>query len=88
MKKLLSVCAIGIAVTFSGCLTPQQIEATEQWMVEYIESRGQEQALEYIDKLVAEGRLGSKNAEELKVLIPELVEKIKARKDKEDEQSN
>lgn len=88
MKKLLSVCAIGIAMTLSGCLTPQQLEATEQWLVDYIESRGQQQAVDYIDKLVAEGRIGQKNAEDLKSLIPELVEKIKARKAKEDEQGN
>ena len=88
MKKLLAVCAIGIAMTLSGCLTPQQIEATEQWLVDYIETRGQQQAVDYIDKLVAEGRLGQKNAEELKAIIPELLEKIKARKAKENEQSN
>ena len=46
-------------------------------ILEYVETQGQEKAIEYIDQLVAEGKLGSANAEKLKEAIPQGIEKLK-----------
>ena len=83
-KSIVEICAIlaiTIAVTAAGCLNAEQKEelknAAHQAIIEYVETQGQERALEYIAQLVAEGKLGSANAEKLKEAIPLGIEKLK-----------
>ena len=83
-KSIVEICAIlaiAIAVTAAGCLSNEQKEelknAAHAAILEYVETQGQEKAIEYIDQLVAEGKLGSANAEKLKEAIPQGIEKLK-----------
>ena len=83
-KSIVEICAIlaiAITIAVAGCLNAEQKEelknAAHQAIIEYVETQGQERALEYIDQLVAEGKLGSANAEKLKEAIPLGIEKLK-----------
>ena len=83
-KSIVEICAIfaiAIAVTAAGCLNSEQKEelknAAHTAILEYVETQGQERALEYIDQLVEEGKLGSANAEKIKAAIPAGIEKLK-----------
>lgn len=83
-KSIVEICAIlaiAIAVAAAGCLNAEQKEelknAAHQAIIEYVENEGQARALEYIDQLVSEGKLGSANAEKLKEAIPLGIEKLK-----------
>lgn len=83
-KSIVEICAIlaiAIAVAAAGCLSNEQKEelknSAHQAIIEYVENEGQEKAIEYIDQLVAEGKLGSANAEKLKEAIPLGIEKLK-----------
>lgn len=83
-KSIVEICAIlaiAIAVTAAGCLSNEQKEelknAAHQAIIEYVETEGQEKALEYIDQLVADGKLGAANAEKIKAAIPLGIEKLK-----------
>ena len=83
-KSVVEICAIlaiAIAVAVAGCLNSEQKEelknAAHTAILEYVETEGQEKAIEYIDQLVAEGKLGSANAEKLKEAIPLGIEKLK-----------
>ena len=83
-KSIVEICAIltiAIAVTAAGCLNSEQKEelknAAHQAIIEYVETEGKEKAIEYIDQLVAEGKLGSANAEKIKEAIPLGIEKLK-----------
>ncbi len=83
-KNIVEICAIlaiAIAVTAAGCLNAEQKEelkdAAHTAILEYVETQGQEKAIEYIDQLVAEGKLGSANAEKLKEAIPLGIEKLR-----------
>ena len=46
-------------------------------ILQYVQGEGQEKAIAYIDKLVAEGKLGAKNAEKLKEALPKGIKKLK-----------
>ena len=46
-------------------------------ILEYLENDGQARAIEYIDQLVADGKLGAANAEKLKAAIPLGIEKLR-----------
>ena len=83
-KSIVEICAIlaiSIAVAAAGCLSNEQKEelknAAHQAIIEYVETQGQENAIEYIDQLVEEGKLGSANAEKIKAAIPLGIEKLK-----------
>ena len=83
-KSIVEICAIlaiAIAVTAAGCLNAEQKEelknAAHQAIIEYVETKGKEKAIEYIDQLVAEGKLGAANAEKIKEAIPLGIEKLK-----------
>lgn len=83
-KSIVEICAIlAIAITIAaaGCLNAEQKEelknSAHQAIIEYVETEGQEKAIEYIDQLVAEEKLGSANAEKLKEAIPQGIEKLK-----------
>ena len=83
-KSIVEICAIlaiAIAVAAAGCLNAEQKEelknAAHQAILEYVETQGQEKAIEYIDQLVEEGKLGSANADKIKAAIPLGIEKLK-----------
>lgn len=83
-KSIVEICAIlaiSIAVAAAGCLNAEQKEelknSAHQAIIEYVETRGQEAAVEYIDQLVADGKLGAANAEKIKEAIPLGIEKLK-----------
>ena len=79
--EIAALCTIALLVTLAGCLSEEQTtelrNAAHQAIIEYVETEGQEKALEYIDKLVVEGKLGAANAEKIKEAIPKGIEKLK-----------
>ena len=86
MKVFSELVVIGLMValllmTTAGCLSDDQREelrdAAHTAILEYVESEGQEKALEYIDQLVADGKLGAANAGKIKAAIPLGIEKLK-----------
>lgn len=78
-----AICAFALvgmilfAGAFFGCISGEQKEQINAKIIELIETSGQDAAVEYIDKLVEDGRLGAKNAEDIKAVIPQGVEKVK-----------
>ena len=83
-KSIVEICAIlaiAIAVAAAGCLNAEQKEelknAAHSAILEYVETQGQEKAIEYIDQLVADGKLGAANAEKIKAAIPLGIEKLR-----------
>lgn len=71
-KSIVEICAIlaiAIAVAAAGCLSNEQKEE--------LKNSAHQAIIEYIDQLVAEGKLGSANAEKLKEAIPLGIEKLK-----------
>lgn len=83
-KSIVEICAIlaiAIAGTAAGCLNAEQKEelknAAHQAIIEYVETEGQEKAIEYIDQLVAEGKLGSANAEKIKAAVPAGIDRLR-----------
>ena len=79
--EIAALCSAALLVTLAGCLSNNQAEgirdAAHTAILEYVETRGQEAAVEYIDQLVAEGRLGAANAEKIKAAIPAGIEKLR-----------
>ena len=66
-----------LAVAICGCIGDEQRAEINAKIVELIETSGQEAAVQYIDKLVEDGRLGATNAEDIKAAIPQGIEKVK-----------
>lgn len=86
MKVFSELVVIGLTValllmTTAGCLSDDQREelrnAAHTAILEYVESEGQARAVEYIDQLVADGKLGAANAEKIKAAIPEGIDKLR-----------
>lgn len=81
LTEIAAICSAALLVTLAGCLSDEQTEelrnAAHTAILEYIETQGQEKALEYIDQLVADGKLGSVNAEKIKGAIPIGIEKLR-----------
>ena len=86
MKVFSELVVIGLTaalllVTLAGCLSDDQREelrnAAHSAILEYVENEGQEKALEYIDQLVADGKLGAANAEKIKAAIPEGIDRLR-----------
>lgn len=79
--EIAALCSAALLVTLAGCLSNNQAEeirdAAHTAILEYVETRGQEAAVEYIDQLVADGKLGSANAERIKEAIPAGIEKLR-----------
>ena len=76
--------AISMAIlllTVAGCLSTDQAEklrdSAHTAILEYVENQGTAELTEYIDQLVAEGRLGAANAEKIKEAIPLGIEKLR-----------
>lgn len=79
--EIAALCSAALLVTLAGCLSDEQTEelknAAHTAILEYVETQGQEKAIEYIDQLVADGKLGAANAEKIKEAIPLGIEKLK-----------
>ena len=81
LTEIAALCSAALLVTLAGCLSNEQKEelkdAAHTAILEYVETQGQEKALEYIDQLVADGKLGAANAEKIKEAIPLGIEKLR-----------
>ena len=79
MKSILGILAVmGLAMLLAtGCDRQEIRDTAHQAILEYLENDGQARAVEYIDQLVEEGKLGAANAEKLKAAIPLGIEKLK-----------
>ena len=79
--EIAALCSAALLVTQAGCLSDEQTEelkdAAHTAILEYVETQGQEKAIEYIDKLVAEGKLGTANAEKIKAAIPAGIDRLR-----------
>ena len=79
--EIAALCSAAMLVTLAGCLSDDQREelrdAAHAAILEYVENEGQEKALEYIDQLVADGKLGSANAEKIKEAIPAGIDRLR-----------
>lgn len=79
--EIAAICSVALLVTLAGCLSNEQKEelknSAHQAIIEYVETQGQEKAIEYIDQLVAEGKLGSANAEKIKEAIPAGIDRLR-----------
>ena len=79
--EIAALCSAALLVTLAGCLSNEQAEeirdAAHTAILEYVETRGQGKALELVDQLVADGKLGAANAEKIKAAIPLGIEKLK-----------
>ena len=80
-NKIAALCSAALLVTLAGCLSDDQREelrdAAHTAILEYVETQGQEKALEYIDQLVADGKLGAANADKIKEAIPAGIDRIR-----------
>lgn len=81
LTEIAALCSAALLVTLAGCLSNEQKEelknAAHQAILEYVETQGQEKAVEFIDQMVADGKLGAVNAEKIKEAIPLGIEKLK-----------
>ena len=81
LTEIAALCSAGLLLMSAGCLNTDQREDIRDYahsaILEYVETHGQEKAIEYIDQLVAEGKLGSANAERIKEAIPLGIEKLR-----------
>lgn len=79
--EIAALCSAALLVTLAGCLSDEQTEelrdAAHTAILEYVETRGQEAAVEYIDQLVADGKLGAANAEKIKAAIPAGIDRLR-----------
>lgn len=79
--EIAALCSAAMLVTLAGCLSDDQREelrdAANAAILEYVENEGQEKALEYIDQLVADGKLGAANAEKIKEAIPAGIDRLR-----------
>lgn len=79
--EIVALCSAALLVTLAGCLSDEQKEelknAAHGAILEYVETQGQEKSIEYIDQLVADGKLGAANAEKIKAAIPLGIEKLR-----------
>ena len=81
LPEIAALCSAALLVTLAGCLSDEQTEelkdAAHTAILEYVETQGQEKAIEYIDQLVADGKLGAANAAKIKAAIPLGIEKLR-----------
>lgn len=81
LTEIAALCSAALLMTAVGCLSDDQREelrnTAHSAILEYVENEGQEKAIEYIDQLVEEGKLGSENAERIKEAIPAGIEKLR-----------
>ena len=81
LTEIVAICSAALLVTLAGCLSDEQTEelrnAAHSAILEYVETKGQEKALELVDQMVVEGKLGAANASKIKAAIPLGIEKLK-----------
>lgn len=82
LTEIAALCSVALLVTLAaGCLSNEQKEELKNTahgaILAYVETQGQEKAIEYIDQLVEEGKLGAANAERIKEAIPLGIEKLR-----------
>lgn len=81
VTEIVALCTVMLIVTLAGCLSSNQAaeirDAAHTAILEYVETQGQAAAVEYIDQLVADGKLGAANAEKIKEAIPLGIEKLR-----------
>ena len=81
VTEIVALCTVMLIVTLAGCLSAEQRleirDSAHTAILEYVENQGTAELTEYIDQLVADGKLGSANAEKLKEAIPQGIEKLK-----------
>ena len=79
--EIVALFTVMLIVTLAGCLSSNQAaeirDAAHTAILEYVETQGQTAAVEYIDQLVDEGRLGAANAEKIKTAIPEGIDRLR-----------
>lgn len=79
--EIAAICSAALLVALAGCLSNDQTDelrdAAHSAILEYVETQGQEKALEFIDQLVADGKLGAANAEKIKEAIPAGIDNLK-----------
>lgn len=79
--EIAALCSAALLVTLAGCLSDEQTEelknAAHSAILEYVETQGQEKALEFIDQLVADGKLGAANAAKIKAAIPAGIDRLR-----------
>ena len=79
--EIVALFTVMLIVTLAGCLSSNQAaeirDAAHTAILEYVETQGQAAAVEYIDQLVDEGRLGAANAEKIKTAIPEGIDRLR-----------
>lgn len=79
--EIAALCSAALLVTLAGCLSDEQTEelknAAHSAILEYVETQGQEKALELVDQLVADGKLGAANAEKIKAAIPLGIDRLR-----------
>ena len=81
MTEIVALCTVMLIVTLAGCLSAEQRleirDSAHTAILEYVENQGTAELTEYIDQLVAEGRLGAANAEKIKTAIPEGIDHLR-----------
>lgn len=81
LTEIAALCSAALLVTLAGCLSNEQKEelkyTAHSTILEYVETQGQAAAVEYIDQLVADGKLGAANAEKIKAAIPEGIDHLR-----------
>ena len=79
--EIVALFTVMLIVTLAGCLSAEQRleirDSAHTAILEYVENQGTAELTEYIDQLVAEGRLGAANAEKIKIAIPEGIERLR-----------
>ena len=79
--EIVALFTVMLIVTLAGCLSAEQRleirDSAHTAILEYVENQGTAELTEYIDQLVAEGRLGATNAEKIKTAIPEGIDHIR-----------
>ena len=81
VTEIVALCTVMLIVTLAGCLSAEQRleirDSAHTAILEYVENQGTAELTEYIDQLVAEGRLGAANAEKIKTAIPEGIDHLR-----------
>ena len=81
VTEIVALCTVMLIVTLAGCLSAEQRleirDSAHTAILEYVENQGTAELTEYIDQLVAEGRLGAANAEKIKTVIPEGIDRLR-----------
>ncbi len=77
-KRILTALAAVAMAALSGCaILADHKDEIHAAIINAVESKGQQAAVEYIDQLVTDGKLGAESAEKIKAAIPHGIDKMK-----------